>query len=58
MKPGDLYIVTRVPKNAKYRVRCGDQAVLIEAMSLSLMRVIIHGVHFCWNTRDLLRISL
>lgn len=64
MKPGDLFIVTRVPKRAEAYVRRGDQATLIRIqdaygdMPVGIVQVAIHRWKFWWSTDDLLRISL
>lgn len=60
VKPGDLYIVTRVPGCAKHIVKCGTQAVLIEAETNlnPLMKVRIRHWQFWWHPANLLRISL
>lgn len=65
MKPGDLFIVTRVPKRAERLVRRGDGVVLLEESEVpelntdcKLVLVRIRQLPFLWALEDLLRISL
>lgn len=64
MKPGDLFIVTRVPKRAGPYVRRGDQATLIRIqdaygdMPDGVVHVTIHRWEFFWALSDLMRISI
>lgn len=64
MKPGDLFIVTRVPKCAEPYVRRGDEATLLRVQDVygdmpdGVVHIAIHRWEFFWALEDLLRISL